>query len=133
MSLNEFSQSIKISMSNLGFSNPANHISKYFFNLVLKGKFGEKKFKIIENTKYSYLIDIDDNIKFNEIENFNLNLSIIPELCNYNLSDKINHNLTSFISQSEHIYIEFTSSLNGYAICKCFYKGEDLNKIFISP
>lgn len=133
MSLNEFSQSIKISMSNLGFSNPTNNISKYFFNLVLKGNFGKKKFKTIENIKFCYLIDIDDRIKFNEIESFNLKLSIIPELNSFDLSDNINHNLTSFVSQSEYIYIEFTTSCNGYAICKCFYKGNDLNKIFISP
>ena len=135
MSLNELTKAINIKWekNDLGFSIPINNISKYLFELEIEGLNGSKKIRILEENKCCYLIDIDDKIKLCDIHKFNLNLSIIPDLLYYNISDMVNHTLSSSISQTEYIYIEFTTSINGYIICKCYYKGEDLNKIFITP
>ena len=118
-----------------GFSD-FNNLSQYIFSLSINGnKIKNINFKNIEDTKYSHLIKIDDQIKLDDIESYKVSVKILANNITsyYELEGNIIHNQSSSTQNNNNLYIEFTQNENGYAICSCFYTGLDYNKLFVSP
>ena len=83
---------IKYIKSIHGFAD-SNNNNKYLFELIINGKnIKNKIFRKIEDTKYSHLLTINDNIKLNSIDTYKARVSIFPsELpVNYNIEGEIN-------------------------------------------
>ena len=118
-----------------GFSD-FNNISQYIFSLIINGnKINNINFKNIEDTKYSHLIKIDDQIKLHDIESYKVSVKILDNniTSDFELEGNITHNQSNSTQRNHNLYIEFTQNENGYAICSCVYTGLDYNKLFVSP
>ena len=127
---------IKYIKNTHGFSDSNGNINKYHFELIINGLIiGEKYFSNFEESKYSYLIDIKDEIKLSEINTYKASITVystnIPIF--YKLEGKINQNESCSIQRNDNIYVEFSKNDIGFTICSCFYTGLDYNKIFASP
>ena len=109
-----------------------NNITQYIFLLTINDNL---KFKNIENNKYSHLIKLDNNIKLKDLKNYNINISVVTNntVSEFQLEGDIEHNGKCSTHKNKNIYIEFTQNDNGYALCSCFYIGLDYNKLFVSP
>jgi len=121
--------------SKFSFNNPSNNIDYlYNLNIILKNNIS-KKFIKIEKKKYSNIIDIDDNILYDDIKYFKLNIMKLPSKDNQSfiLEDNFNNNTSSFSKRSDDIYIEFTQNNSNITLCNCYFIGVDFNSIFISP
>lgn len=117
------------------FSDSIGPKKKYLFSLelTLKNK-NIKKFNKLENNKYSYIIDVEDDILFNSIDNFRVNVIEIPfNSQSYNMYGIISHDLSNFTQKDDSFYIEFSQNNNGNAICTCYFIGVDFNTMFVSP
>jgi hypothetical protein len=129
-------QNIRYTKNYLGFAGSNSNSNKYLFELIIKGgAFGTKYFRNLEDTKYSHLIKLTDDVILNDIISYVASVSIynsdFPH--NFELEGIINQNESSSTQRSEYMYIEFTQNDMGKAMCSCFYTGEDRNKIFASP
>ena len=118
-----------------GFSEPPNSNNRYLFCLELgMSDKSIKNFNKIENKKYSYIVEIDDNIKFQQIESFNIYVSEIPFVGNnYSMFGKIDHDYSTFTQKDENFYIEFSTNNNKDTICTCYFTGVDFDTMFVSP
>ena len=117
------------------FSDSIGPKKKYLFSLelTLKNK-NIKKFNKLENNKYSYIIDVEDDILFNSIDNFRVNVIEIPfNSQSYNMYGIISHDSSNFTQKDDSFYIEFSQNNNGNAICTCYFIGVDFNTMFVSP
>lgn len=126
---------INYTKSCYSFSDSIGPKKKYLFSLelTLKNK-NIKKFNKLENNKYSYIIDIEDDILFNSIDNFRVNVIEIPfNSQSYNMYGIISHDLSNFTQKDDSFYIEFSQNNNGNAICTCYFIGVDFNTMFVSP
>tara|TARA_B100000161_G_C33477675_1_gene381020 strand:- start:66 stop:371 length:306 start_codon:yes stop_codon:yes gene_type:complete len=93
-----------------------------------------KNFNKIEDNKYSYIIDIEDDINYKDIINFNIFVSELPfNGNNYSMYGIIDQELSTFTQKDENFYVEFSQNNNGTALCTCYFIGVDFNTIFISP
>ena len=133
---------IKYVKNRIGFSNPDNNNNKYLFDLVINGNnIGNKYFRNIEDYKYSYLINVDNKIKLNDIDSYKVSVAVIDftdtTLENieqfFEIKGQINKNESCSTKRLNNLYIEFTQNEYGYALCSCFYTGLDHNNIFASP
>ena len=127
---------IRYTKNYYGFSDSNTNINKYVFELVIKGKtIGIQYFRKIEDTKYSNLIKIADNVKLSDIDSYVASIIILPneDHNNYELEGMINKTESSSTQRSHNMYIEFTKNDIGKTLCNCFYTGLDHNKIFASP
>jgi hypothetical protein len=137
ISLNKKIYSIPIKYKNNfhGFSD-FNNITQYIFSLIINGKqINNINFKNIENTKYSYLIKIDDQIKLDDIESYKVSVKVLNNniISDFDLEGNIIHNHSCSTHSNNNLYIEFAQNEYGYTICTCFYTGLDYNKLFVSP
>ncbi len=126
---------INYTKSCYSFSDPSAPKNKYLFSLELKLNNGTiKKFNKLENNKYSYIIDVEDEIIYKDIKSFNINVIEIPFTSqSYSMNGMINHDSTNFTQKDENFYIEFSQNNNGDAICTCYFIGVDFNTMFVSP
>ena len=118
-----------------GFSEPPNSNNKYLFCLELElNDKSIRNFNKVENRKYSYIIELDDEIKYQNIDSFNIFVSEIPFNGNsYSMNGKIDHNMSTFTQKDENFYIEFSRNNNKDTICTCYFTGVDFDSIFVSP
>ena len=128
--------SIKYTKNMYGFSGSDNCPNKYLFELTINGRFiGKKYFRNLEESKFSHLISVEDDIKLSDIESYKVSITISsfdqPITCE--LTGKINQSESSSTQRNNNIYIEFSKNNIGNALCSCFYIGFDHNKIFASP
>lgn len=126
---------IKYTKSYHGFNDPSKPCNKYLFCLELGLKnVTIKNFTKMEDNKYSYLIDIEDNIDYNEMTNFNIFVSELPfNGQSYSMKGEINHTLSTFTQKDDNFYIEFSQNNTGSTICTCYFTGVDFNTMFVSP
>lgn len=126
---------INYSKSCYSFSDPSAPKNKYLFSLELKVKDGSiKKFNKLENNKYSYIIDVEDDITYDNITNFSINVIEIPfNSQSYSMNGLIDHSSTNFTQKDDNFYIEFSQNNTGVAICTCYFIGVDFNTMFVSP
>jgi hypothetical protein len=125
----------KYKNNNYGFSD-FNNDSQYIFSLIINGKkINNMTFKNIEDTKYSHLIKLDNQIKLNDIEYYKVSVKILSNniTLDFELEGNIIHNQSNSTECNNNLYIEFSQNETGYAICSCFYTGLDYNKLFVSP
>jgi len=117
-----------------GFSDPHNS-SKYLFCLELGMKDKSiKNFNKVEDSKYSHIIELDDELNYKDIVNFNVNVSELPfNGTNYSMYGIIDHESTNFTQKDENFYIEFSQNNTGNALCTCYFIGVDFSTIFVSP
>tara|TARA_B110000902_G_C14176357_1_gene538838 strand:+ start:714 stop:1136 length:423 start_codon:yes stop_codon:yes gene_type:complete len=127
---------IKYSRSIYSFNDPNSNNCSYLFNLKITLKDGSSKdFIKIEKKKYSDLIEIEDNVDYNDIINYNVEISKIPFEDNklFKIEEKFNNTINSYNKRSDDIYIEFTKNSTNKVLCRCYFIGVDFNSIFISP
>ena len=112
---------INYTKSSHGFSDPPNSCNKYFFlELGMKDKTIE--ISTIEDNKYSYIIDIEDDINYKDIINFNIFVSELPfNGNNYSMYGIIDQELSTFTPKDENFYVEFSQNNNGTALCTCYF------------
>ena len=117
------------------FSDPSRPRKNYLFSLELSLSNGTlRKFNKIENNKYSYIVDIDDEVNYTDIEGFNIHVVELPFNENtYSMTGKLSHESSNFTQKDENFYIEFSQNNNGSAICTCYFTGVDFNTMFVSP
>lgn len=117
------------------FSDPSSPNCRYLFCLELGLKtFTLKNINKIETKKYSYILDIDDEILYNDIKDFNIYVSELPfNGQSYSMKGSIDHSMSTFSQKDENFYIEFSQNNNGNAICTCYFTGVDFETMFVSP
>lgn len=117
------------------FSDPSRPRKNYLFSLELSLSNGTlRKFNKIENNKYSYIVDIDDEVNYTNIEGFNIHVVELPLNENtYSMTGRLSHESSNFTQKDENFYIEFSQNNNGSAICTCYFIGVDFNTMFVSP
>jgi hypothetical protein len=126
---------INYTKSCYSFSDPATPKKNYLFSLELGLEDGTlRKFNKIENNNYSYIVDIDDDVVYNNIRSFNIFVTELPFTnTNYSMTGTINHDSSNFTQKNETFYVEFSQNNNGNAICTCYFMGVDFNTMFVSP
>lgn len=125
---------IKYSKSWHSFSNPNNQTQNYLFELIIDLNNKDKKIFIgLETDKHCKLINIKDQIKFDEIKTFRIIVKKIPEEMNYQMEGKIILEQSFYSQYNENLFIEFSQNSNGYTICNCSFVGIDFFKISASP
>lgn len=127
---------IKYSKSNYSFNDPNHNDSNYVFNLTISFKNKEDlNFLKIEKQKYSDMIDIEDDINYQDITHYKVEITKLPfeETKYFYIDEDFNNNINSYSKRSDDIYIEFTQNGNNKTICRCYFIGVDFNSIFISP
>ena len=126
---------INYTKSCYSFSDPTGPKKNYLFSLGLTLADGsQRKFNKLESNKYSYIIDIDDDVRYNDISNFNVNVIELPSIDNtYSMVGTICHDSSTFSQKDENFYVEFSQNNNGNAICTCYFIGVDFNTMFVSP
>jgi len=125
---------IKYSKSWHSFSNPNNQIQNYLFELIIDLNNKNKKIFIgLETNKHCKLINTKDQIIFDEIKTFRINVKKNPEEINYQMEGKIIQDQSFYIQQNENLFIEFSQNSNGYTICNCSFVRFDSSKICSSP
>jgi len=115
--------SANYSLSNNNFDN------KYFFKLNINNN--QTLFSNVENNKYSKLINSQHKIKYEDIKTFEIEVVLTDSL--FKLKGTIDHNSTSYVENSNNLYIEFSQDYLGYVNCICYFHTSDLNLISISP
>lgn len=108
---------------------------QYLFELTLYFKNNKKIIRKIEDNKYTTLIDIDDEINYFDIVNYEIN---VIEICGENnksfeMFGNIDHYQSNFCQKDDNFYIEFSHNQNNFTHCKCYFIGIDFNTILISP
>ena len=109
---------------------------KYEYKLLLCGEtLGILCIENETNSKYINLIEPSDKIKLNDIDNFSLNIELNSFDFSYecNIDGIINKENQTSTFINDDIYVEFSSNQNGLTIASCCYKGNDKEKLFISP
>ena len=127
---------IKYSKSKYSFNDPNNNDANYVYNLNLIFKDGSTRvFFKIEKKKFADLIDISDNINYNNIKKYSIEITKLPFEKDkfFKIEEIFNNQVNSYSKRTSDIYIEFTKNSNNKTICKCYFIGVDFNSIFISP
>jgi len=127
---------IQYSKSWHSFSSPNGGLQKFFFDLTINPNFvNEKTFRKLESDKYTELIQLDDDIKYDDIKEFKLIVSKMPFdiSFNYELKGKLSHDRTSYNQCENEIYIEFSQNSTGLTFCSSSFIGVDFTKFCISP
>tara|TARA_B100002019_G_C21249257_1_gene590123 strand:- start:1210 stop:1641 length:432 start_codon:yes stop_codon:yes gene_type:complete len=128
---------INYTKSCYSFSDSGKPKKRYLFDLVLTLKNRQtKKFTKLEKNLKSTIIDIEDNINYDEISDFVLNFAEIPfdNDNEYTIQGKINHSFSSFHLNSDKFYIEFSQNYSGKTICQSYILDGNLDYILsISP
>ena len=118
------------------YSMPFSNFSKYLFELKLTLKDNQiKYFRKIENKKKSELISYVNNIKYDSIKTYDINITIIPDKIEtiYSLSGTLTNDLNSSINSNKNIFIEFSKNNNNSIICLCHFIGKENKLLSCSP
>lgn len=134
--LNNNIQSLEIpilnSKQNLLYSLSNNNFdSQYYFKLVIKINNKYNIFMNSGNKKYSNLINYSDQIKYDQINNFEIQIKFFDNT--FFLNGNIDNELSSFAKQENNIFIEFSQDTNGFTNCICYFIEDDLTILSISP
>lgn len=128
---------IKYTKSCYSFSDSGKPKKRYLFDLVIILKNRQtKKFTKIEKNSQSTIIDLEDNINYDEISEFKIIFAEIPftDDNEYTLEGKINHSFSSFHLTTDKFYIEFSQNHFGKTVCNSYAIEDNLEYILsISP
>ena len=114
------------------YSLSKNNFDKlYFFKLKIKINNTYKLFFNHENKKYSELIHNLHKIKYNQIDNFEIQIQLFKNV--YKFKGNINNKYSCYVEKKNNIFIEFSQDYLGYANCICYFMENDLDIISISP
>lgn len=106
----------------------------YEYKLLLHGeKIGLICIENETNSKYIDLIEPLDEIKLNDIDSFSLHIELNSYDYSYrcDINGELDNNTLIFINKD--LYIEFSSNQSGLTLATCCYKGNDNEKLFMSP
>ena len=125
----------KVTKSKFSFNEPPSDASHYYFELEIEINGEKKTFKKIEDKKYTLFFDVDQNIRYNDINDFKVTIAKFPnsDFIPTVLKGKIQQELNSYSLKENNIYIEFTQNDMGFTMCNCYYAGIDFTQMFISP
>lgn len=127
---------MKYTPSKYSFNTPDDDYTEYIYNLFLIMKDGtEQNFVKIVDKNFADLILISDDINYNNIKSYSLEISklLFGNVYFFKLDEKFNNTINNYSKRTEKIYIEFTQNSNNRTICKCYFIGADFNSILISP
>lgn len=131
------SQAIPIKIqNNYSYSMSQKEPVKYLFELRVGLRTGDYlSFRKIENNRYTSLITPDDNIKYEDIISYSINISLIPDEENtiFFSSGIVKNFMPFFSSQDNNVYIEFNKLANGKATCISRYIDYNNLNLSISP
>jgi hypothetical protein len=119
-----------ILMSNYSLANNI-YDNTYYFKLKININNNEYYFANSENKKYSNLIKYNNKIKFDEINNFEIEIKLQGSI--FKLNGHINKESSCYIDQANNIYVEFSQDANGYVNCICYFIDKDLTSLCITP
>lgn len=123
-------------MNKYSYSVPRRNPNKYLFELEIVLDNGESKIiRKIDENRYTLLLDNNDNISYENIVSYNVNISIIPDKLNlyFSSSGELKKYLSFFSNQDNNVYIEFNRLNNGKATCTCRYVDYENLGLSISP
>jgi hypothetical protein len=121
---------IKYPSNRLGFADNNNSQIQYLFELIINGcNIGKKYIKRLENTKFCHLLKVSHQIKLEDIESFKVSISILDDSMQYY---EVEGSILNYQHDS-NIYVEFSTTSNGIALCTCHYIGSERGKVFMSP
>ena len=118
---------------NYGYSISQKHPTKYLFELHIGLNDGSyQSFSKIDENRYTDLININDNISYENIQSYSINISLIPESLDETFTNTgyLKNFMNFFSNQDNNIYIEFNKLNNGNTSCSCRYI--DYNKLSVS-
>ena len=127
---------IPIRNNKYSYSMPFSNFSKYLFELKIKFKNNEERyFRKIENIKKAELISQLSSIKYDMIESFKINITVLPHGIDkiYTLNGSVDKNCNTSTKSNNYIFIEFTKNFRGHLICTCHFIGQDIHKLSCSP
>lgn len=127
---------INIDTSNrYAYSLPVADFNRYLFELKIKLKKKNKLILKIEDSKQSQLITQSDQIKFNDIKNFNMKVYVLPydNIQDLELEGRIDKNTNNFTRSTNKLYLEFIRTNSEYVECNCNVIFTDTFKYSISP
>jgi hypothetical protein len=127
---------INIDTSNrYAYSLPVTDFNRYLFELKIKLKKKNKLIRKIEDSKQSQLITQSDQIKFNDIKNFNMKVYVLPDdnIQDLELEGQIDKNTNNFTRSTNKLYLEFIRTNSEYVECNCNVIFTDTFKYSISP
>lgn len=130
------SVAIPIRGNKYGYGVPRTSPSKYLFELKLKLNNGEiKTVRKIDDNRYTNLLDINDNINYENIKHYSVNVYIIKDDIDstYNTSGYLTPCESFFCNQDNNVYIEFNRLNNGRVECTCRYVDYNNIGLSISP
>jgi len=103
----------------------------FYFKLILKINNKDTIFINSGKKKFSNIIKYSNQIKYNQINNFEIQINYFGNT--YFFNDIINNQSSSFVKQENNIYIEFSQDTNGFTNCICYFIEDDLSTLCISP
>jgi hypothetical protein len=117
------------------YSLPISDFNRYLFELKIKLKKKTKIIRKIEDSKNVQLINKDDKIKFDNLENFDINVHVLPDdnIRDLNMEGCIDINTNNYVRSTNKIYLEFLRKDSGYTECNCSVIFTDTYKYSISP
>ena len=130
------SRPIPIRNTKYSYSMPFSNFSKYLFELKIKFKNNEERyFRKIENIKKAELISQLSSIKYDMIESFKINITVLPHGIDkiYTLNGSVDKTCNTSTKSNNYIFIEFTKNFRGHLICTCHFIGQDEHKLSCSP
>lgn len=130
------SRPIPIRNTKYSYSMPFSNFSKYLFDLKIKFKNNEERYFLkIENIKKAELISQLSSIKYDMIESFKINITVLPHGIDkiYTLNGSVDKTCNTSIKSNNYIFIEFIKNFRGHLICTCHFIGPDEHKLSCSP
>ena len=108
-----------------------NFDSLFYFKLAIKINNKDTVFINSGKQKFSNLIKFSNQIKYDQINNFEIEIKFFNNT--YFLNDNISNQSSFFSKQENNIFIEFSQDTNGFANCICYFIEDDLSMLCISP
>jgi hypothetical protein len=111
-----------------------NIFTHYLFEIILFMKNGEPI--IIEETsteKYINLFSYNDNINYNDINFYELNINLISfDINKYSIKNKFNSNCENYIYKDTVVYLEINKNSDNYSNCY-IYINNNASRLFFTP
>jgi hypothetical protein len=122
--------------SNYSFSDFGKPNKSYLFNLLIILKNNKiRQFNKIEKKQKSSIFGVNENIHYDDMIGFKFTFSEIPtnDETEFTIEGDINHIYSSFEINTDKLYLEFSKSQTGKAMCST-YIIENIGSILsISP
>ncbi len=123
-----------INLSLFGGGKNDNIFTQYVFEIILFMKNGENI--VIEETsneKYINLFSYNENINYNDIVFYELNINLISfDINHYAIKNKFNSNCESYVFKDNIVYLEMNKNNDNYSNCYICINN-NASRLFFTP